>query len=97
MLERLLELHAGDGEKVDDLQRRLRDLDRTKAMQQGRRACLNIVCDQIEEEAITFLTCSRCKIGMYCSRECQIADWKMHSKLCKTVSLTSTADPTLAS
>jgi len=26
--------------------------------------------------------CSRCKLEWYCSRECQVAAWKDHKKLC---------------
>jgi MYND finger len=28
--------------------------------------------------------CSRCKITYYCSKECQVADWKSHRKICGT-------------
>lgn len=27
--------------------------------------------------------CSECECAMYCSRECQVADWKSHKKYCK--------------
>ncbi|KAJ3104609.1 hypothetical protein HDU96_008861 [Phlyctochytrium bullatum] len=26
--------------------------------------------------------CSKCKVAEYCSRECQVADWKEHKKVC---------------
>lgn len=29
-----------------------------------------------------FRRCSRCKIAMYCSHECQVADWPKHKKIC---------------
>ena len=28
------------------------------------------------------LTCTRCKVAKYCSKECQKADWKEHKALC---------------
>lgn len=31
----------------------------------------------------TLLTCARCKVQKYCSKECQVADWKAHKKCCK--------------
>jgi hypothetical protein len=27
--------------------------------------------------------CARCKTDKYCSRECQVADWPVHKKICK--------------
>jgi hypothetical protein len=27
--------------------------------------------------------CKQCKVAHYCSKECQIADWKMHKEKCK--------------
>lgn len=27
--------------------------------------------------------CSKCKTTFYCSKECQIKDFKMHKKVCK--------------
>ena len=26
--------------------------------------------------------CSRCKTTFYCSRDCQIGDWKIHKRIC---------------
>jgi hypothetical protein len=30
-------------------------------------------------------TCCNCKNAKYCSRECQVKDWKEHKKICKTL------------
>jgi len=84
-LERLLELHASDAAKVKDTHRRLKLLDRADALANGARACLYQNCEHIEGSDREFQTCSRCKIAVYCSRNCQKLDWKHHSKLCKTV------------
>ncbi len=27
----------------------------------------------------------RCKVAYYCSKECQVADWKYHKKTCKAI------------
>jgi MYND finger len=32
------------------------------------------------------LQCSRCRVFYYCSRECQMADWKQHKWMCKLYS-----------
>ena len=45
-------------------------------------------CDKIEtrDGAIKLMKCQRCKETYYCSRECQVADWKRHKKMCKAIS-----------
>ena len=30
-----------------------------------------------------FKKCSVCRLARYCSRECQLGDWKAHKKTCK--------------
>lgn len=30
--------------------------------------------------------CKRCRMVVYCSRKCQLADWKSHKKVCKMMS-----------
>ena len=30
-------------------------------------------------------TCSRCKKVKYCSKECQVKDWKLHKKNCRKI------------
>ena len=32
------------------------------------------------------MVCAQCKSAFYCSRECQVADWKTHKKFCRPVS-----------
>jgi hypothetical protein len=32
------------------------------------------------------MKCQRCKMTCYCSKECQVADWKSHKKACKEIS-----------
>ncbi|XP_071139104.1 uncharacterized protein [Mytilus edulis] len=40
-------------------------------------------CFSMSEEEIP--KCSRCKISTYCSKQCQIANWKKHKRVCKIV------------
>ena len=41
-------------------------------------------CNRVEKKGETFSMCARCGTASYCSRECQIADWKRcHKKNCK--------------
>ena len=35
------------------------------------------------ESKLKLKNCNKCKIALYCSKECQIADWKNHKKDCK--------------
>ncbi len=39
-------------------------------------------CGKYEKDTEEFKKCSRCKKTFYCSRECQIADWKIHKHGC---------------
>ena len=43
--------------------------------------CMN--CKERKERSY-LTTCGRCKVQMYCSRECQVADWPDHEKMCDT-------------
>ena len=42
-------------------------------------------CNKIEETTDSFKICSRCKISIYCSKECQKKHWKaIHKNNCKS-------------
>ena len=41
------------------------------------------VCKNCGKEASKMQKCSRCRLVRYCSRDCQLADWKEHKKSCK--------------
>lgn len=45
-------------------------------------------CFQCEETVNrkVLMTCARCKFAIYCSRDCQIADWPSHKHLCRELS-----------
>merc|ERR1712167_509214 len=44
-------------------------------------SCQN--CRKEELKPRAFQKCARCKLVMYCSRECQKADWSSHKQNCK--------------
>ncbi|GAQ87883.1 hypothetical protein KFL_003850040 [Klebsormidium nitens] len=49
-----------------------------------RRKCSNTRCRMIESVAGSYKKCGRCKIAVYCSRECQKLAWKEgHKELCR--------------
>ncbi|KAF2119637.1 hypothetical protein BDV96DRAFT_486694 [Lophiotrema nucula] len=39
-------------------------------------------CSKAGSEAPNLKICAKCKSTLYCSRECQKADWKSHKKVC---------------
>jgi hypothetical protein len=44
-------------------------------------------CDKIEKpQGTKLMKCQRCKLAYYCNRECQVANWKSHKKMCKAIS-----------
>jgi len=48
---------------------------------QGQTCCTK--CGKVDESHMKCMRCSRCKVTTYCSRECQVADWKRHKPTCK--------------
>jgi hypothetical protein len=45
-------------------------------------------CEKLETEmdGAMLMKCQRCKSVYYCSKECQVADWKSYKKMCKAMS-----------
>ena len=41
-----------------------------------------IDCGKYEKDTEEYKKCSRCKKTFYCSKECQVADWKIHKHSC---------------
>jgi len=62
-----------------------RDQQRKVMSPKGNANTENRSCKLCNEEA-QFL-CSGCRGSWYCSQKCQLADWKTHAKLCKTLQL----------
>lgn len=42
-------------------------------------------CRNCDAKSNNLLLCSRCQLIYYCSKECQLEDWKSHKKDCCTV------------
>lgn len=41
----------------------------------------------VEKERSSLMVCGRCKYAQYCSKECQTANWKIHSNDCDIICL----------
>ena len=55
-------------------------------MKEGYKYCRN--CNKMDcslDFQNSLMRCSRCKGAFYCSRECQVADWKRHKPICQPV------------
>lgn len=50
------------------------------------------VCSKCGKEGEKLLNCARCKVQKYCSKECQVADWKAHKKTCQAPEKAANAD-----
>ena len=42
--------------------------------------CAN--CTKVQPTDIKFLVCGKCKNIHYCSKECQVYNWKLHKVVC---------------
>mmetsp|Transcript_25111 Transcript_25111/g.42402 ORF Transcript_25111/g.42402 Transcript_25111/m.42402 type:complete len:280 (-) Transcript_25111:161-1000(-) len=58
---------------------------RNKQVTLGFKMCGNVNCGRVEDKMGTYMACSRCKKAHYCSKACQVANWKVHKKTCKAV------------
>ena len=67
--------------------------DYTKPCPDHYKSCGNVYCQKkldVSKETRISSRCSRCKIMMYCCRECQVEDWKIfHKKKCSPFTGTS--------
>lgn len=55
--------------------------------------CGNRGCYRTEDCAAPFLACSQCRMAVYCSTECQRADWSArHKKVCKEAAVQKEAN-----
>jgi hypothetical protein len=81
-------LAAGGGE-IDPVARQQGNLMNGNMEYHGRKegiACCSYCLDRECPNSARFQQCSRCKQQFYCSRECQMADWKQrHKKVCVSV------------
>ena len=48
----------------------------------GRAMCCMETCSKTEGDATSFARCSRCKLAVYCSKECQRQHWSRHKLAC---------------
>ena len=56
---------------------------RDLADQKGSIVDISATCAGCGSADVVLGKCGRCKRVLYCSKTCQIGDWKAHRKLCK--------------
>jgi hypothetical protein len=47
--------------------------------------CRNCEKTEPQMDNAKLMKCQRCKVAYYCSKECQVADWKSHKIMCKAL------------
>ena len=47
--------------------------------------CFCLFCSKTRDEVERFYSCSKCKSGTYCSKNCQRKHFKRHSKICENI------------
>ncbi|KAF9474188.1 hypothetical protein BDN70DRAFT_335114 [Pholiota conissans] len=55
------------------------------------RRCMTLCCSRCTKTGGGFKRCARCKIPIYCSKECQKADWPQHKTRCAKVDTRASA------
>jgi len=55
--------------------------------ERGRRPMICLNCGKRESDGARYLTCNRCAVAFYCSKECQVEGWlhKGHKKACRPI------------
>jgi hypothetical protein len=59
------------------------------------KSCRNCEKTETQMDNALLMKCQRCKIAYYCSKECQVADWKSHKKVCKALASGNESRPAL--
>jgi hypothetical protein len=49
------------------------------------KTCRNCKKTETQMHGVLLMECQSCKAAYYCSKECQVADWKSHKKVCKAL------------
>lgn len=44
-------------------------------------------CWECKAKDVDLLKCSVCKVAHYCSKQCQLSDWRNHCKICQKTGL----------
>jgi hypothetical protein len=47
--------------------------------------CRNCLKKETQMDGVLLMKCKKCKVTYYCSKDCQVADWKRHKKMCKVL------------
>lgn len=79
------ESYKSEQEYARDIWRKTRKLGRKSGEIPDNDICANCFATEkdIKKKGKTLLKCSSCKQITYCSRECQLAHWKKHKRLCQ--------------
>jgi len=79
---------GGTGGGLRSPEYRIRGLANEIFTQLAANSCLLLQCDlcgKREEMMKEWKKCSKCLFNVYCSRECQVGDWKVHKRFCGVI------------
>ncbi|CBZ54088.1 putative zinc finger MYND domain-containing protein [Neospora caninum Liverpool] len=90
--ETLLERYAGKWDEIADEQKEVFSKTQKDDLSRLSNSMMSLPLDSVTSRRCRTCgrhadqRCAKCKVEWYCSRECQISDWRSHKEVCRAVS-----------